>query len=274
VPAEVEESQAERVRQSLVMLDVHLPAIALPDGVHCRAFVGAAPTYLFRVLLMFIRGACRCRVDRCRFRIQGFIPFACSTRCTRRVLMIVLEGGSRRGWPAQTTPKHLCKHVSSLNQSSREIARGHRVKGCVRCGVAGNGVIVHHSDKLGLVVTDRNTASVSVGDVRLSFGAHPAEVEGRIRFLHPLHNFAILSYNPADLPPEVRLIESPCKLHAQCLPCCGLHAVFQIFLIRVLCSSCPACAHPTAVGAGSQCRRPYLFERIPCQGRREGVAHR
>ena len=39
-PADVEESQGERVRRSLVMLDVHLPSIALPDGVHCRAFVG------------------------------------------------------------------------------------------------------------------------------------------------------------------------------------------------------------------------------------------
>ena len=44
LPAPVEESQAERVRQSLVMLDIHLPAIALPDGVHCRAFVGACPS--------------------------------------------------------------------------------------------------------------------------------------------------------------------------------------------------------------------------------------
>lgn len=62
MPAEVEESQAERVRQSLVMLDVHLPAIALPDGVHCRAFVGAAPTYLFRVLVVFILGAAGIRL--------------------------------------------------------------------------------------------------------------------------------------------------------------------------------------------------------------------
>lgn len=53
------------------------------------------------------------------------------------------------------------------------------------------------------MVTDRNTVSVSVGDIMMSFGAHPAEVAGRIRFLHPLHNFAIISYNPADLPPEV-----------------------------------------------------------------------
>lgn len=66
-------------------------------------------------------------------------------------------------------------------------------------------MIVHHSERLGLVVTDRNTVSVSVGDVRVSFGAHPAEVEGRIRFLHPLHNFAIVSYNPADLPLEVEI---------------------------------------------------------------------
>ena len=41
VPAVVEESQGERLRRSLVLLDVHLPAVALPDGVHCRAFTGA-----------------------------------------------------------------------------------------------------------------------------------------------------------------------------------------------------------------------------------------
>ncbi len=71
------------------------------------------------------------------------------------------------------------------------------------CHAAGNGAIVHQSETLGLVVTDRNTVPVSVGDVMLSFGAHPAEVEAKIRFLHPLHNFAILSYDPVDLPAEV-----------------------------------------------------------------------
>ncbi len=38
------ESQGERVRRSLVMLDVNLPSIALPDGVHCRSFTGTGPT--------------------------------------------------------------------------------------------------------------------------------------------------------------------------------------------------------------------------------------
>ena len=34
------ESQAERVRRSLVILDVQLPSIALPDGVHSQSFTG------------------------------------------------------------------------------------------------------------------------------------------------------------------------------------------------------------------------------------------
>lgn len=64
-------------------------------------------------------------------------------------------------------------------------------------------MVVHQSASLGLIVTDRNTVSVSVGDITISFGAHPAEVPGRIAFLHPTHNFAIVSYKPADLPAEV-----------------------------------------------------------------------
>ena len=69
-------------------------------------------------------------------------------------------------------------------------------------------MVVHHSATLGLVVTDRNTVSVPVGDITISFGAHPAEVPGRIRFLHPTHNFAILSYDPRDVPAEVRPAEA------------------------------------------------------------------
>ena len=81
---------------------------------------------------------------------------------------------------------------------------------------AGDGVIVHQSEELGLVMTNRNTVPVSVGDIMLSFGAHPAEVEAKIRFLHPLHNFAILSYNPADLPIEVR--HQYCNLYSSAIP--------------------------------------------------------
>ncbi|KAL0022065.1 hypothetical protein WJX79_000023 [Trebouxia sp. C0005] len=63
----------------------------------------------------------------------------------------------------------------------------------------GNGVIVHASDKLGLVLVDRSTVPVGGGNITLSFGAYPDELPGRVRFLHPLHNFAIISYDPTRL---------------------------------------------------------------------------
>ena len=70
---------------------------------------------------------------------------------------------------------------------------------------AGNGVIVHSSDKVGLVVADRSTVPVNGGNITLSFGAYPDELPGRVRFLHPLHNFAIISYDPFGLSQQVPL---------------------------------------------------------------------
>ena len=45
----------------------------------------------------------------------------------------------------------------------------------------------------------------------LSFGAFPAEVPARVRFLHPLHNFSIVSYDPRALSPEVRRRRRHCR---------------------------------------------------------------
>ena len=71
----------------------------------------------------------------------------------------------------------------------------------------GNGAIIHHDPSgtgLGLVLVDRNTVPVASCDVLISFAAHPHESTGRVEYLHPTHNFALVSYDAAALPDAAR----------------------------------------------------------------------
>ncbi|GMH38408.1 hypothetical protein BSKO_06292 [Bryopsis sp. KO-2023] len=76
----------------------------------------------------------------------------------------------------------------------------------------GSGVVVHHTDRIGLVLVDRNTVAIGSCDIMLSFGAYPAEISAHVRFLHPLHNFAVLSYDPSKLPAEARAQIRPVEI--------------------------------------------------------------
>ncbi len=68
------------------------------------------------------------------------------------------------------------------------------VSGITERNYYGTGVIV--DAQRGLVVVDRNTVPSPMGDVRLTF-AGTIEIPGRVEYLHPLHNLAVVSYDPA-----------------------------------------------------------------------------
>ncbi|MDX1507163.1 MAG: PDZ domain-containing protein [Woeseiaceae bacterium] len=60
----------------------------------------------------------------------------------------------------------------------------------------GTGLIV--DTERGYVVVDRNTVPVAIGDVTVTF-AGSLEVRAKVEQLHPLHNLAIVSYDPATI---------------------------------------------------------------------------
>lgn len=60
----------------------------------------------------------------------------------------------------------------------------------------GTGLIV--DKKRGYVLVDRNTVPIAIGDVTITF-AGSLEVKGKVEQLHPLHNYAIVSYDPQSI---------------------------------------------------------------------------
>jgi S1-C subfamily serine protease len=67
------------------------------------------------------------------------------------------------------------------------------VSGITERNYHGTGLIV--DAERGLVVVDRNTVPVSMGDVSITF-AGTLEVPGRVVFVHPQHNLSVVAYDP------------------------------------------------------------------------------
>jgi pro-apoptotic serine protease NMA111 len=70
------------------------------------------------------------------------------------------------------------------------------VSGVTEKNYHGTGLIV--DAQRGLVVVDRNTVPLAMGDVRITFNG-TVEVPGKVEFIHPLHNLAVVSYDPKSI---------------------------------------------------------------------------
>ena len=58
----------------------------------------------------------------------------------------------------------------------------------------GTGLVV--DTERGLVIVDRNTVPIGMGDVTVTF-AGSLQVDGAVEYVHPLHNVAMISYDPS-----------------------------------------------------------------------------
>ena len=67
------------------------------------------------------------------------------------------------------------------------------VSGVAERNYYGTGLIV--DAERGYVVVDRNTVPVAMGDVTITF-AGSLQVNGKVEYVHPLHNLAVVTYDP------------------------------------------------------------------------------
>jgi S1-C subfamily serine protease len=95
---------------------------------------------------------------------------------------------------AKTGDVRIDKLASSLVMVTFDMP--YSVSGVTEKNYHGTGLIVDAGR--GLVVVDRNTVPLAMGDVRITFNG-TVEVPGKVVFIHPLHNLAVVSYDPKSI---------------------------------------------------------------------------
>ncbi|HUK02883.1 MAG TPA: trypsin-like peptidase domain-containing protein [Steroidobacteraceae bacterium] len=98
--------------------------------------------------------------------------------------------GGTVGFP-QYADARLAKLAPSLVLVTYDMP--YSISGVTERSYHGTGLVV--DTERGLVVVDRNTVPVSVGDVNITF-AGTLQVPGRVVYIHPLHNLAVVAYDP------------------------------------------------------------------------------
>ncbi len=106
-------------------------------------------------------------------------------------------GPAPRPDPVSSTrfPKYRDPRLTALAPSMAAVtfSMPYSVSGVTEHYYHGTGLIV--DAKRGLVVVDRDTVPVSLGDVTVTF-AGTVQVPGRVVYINPLHNLAIVAYDP------------------------------------------------------------------------------
>jgi S1-C subfamily serine protease len=97
---------------------------------------------------------------------------------------------SSTGFPEYSDPR-LRALAASLVMVTFDMP--YSVSGITERNYHGTGLVV--DAERGLVVVDRNTVPVAIGDVTVTF-AGTVQVPGRVLYIHPLHNYAVVAYDP------------------------------------------------------------------------------
>ena len=108
----------------------------------------------------------------------------------------------------------------------------------------GTGVIV--DAERGFVVVDRNTVPESMGDVQITFGGN-LEVPGRVAYVHPTHNLALVAYDPrliGDTPVRAARLSTKLPQPGDAVQVVGLRSDFKLIYRTTEVASVEAVQYP------------------------------